>query len=186
MRIHSVPFFAVLLAACERAENAPGATSRPAADTLAERSAAPTAAVVLVDTALPPATAGNDGWEYHLRASADLDGDGQPERASLIARVEMNQRGPLWDDGQPWQLYIEEADGTRTYVYRRFVQLGTVEAHVSSPTSGGTARSILLIEKTPQAIRVYEVTYTGPGRVTAVERLAREVHPESGFAAEHF
>lgn len=188
MRIRRIPVLAAtcLLAACERADDAPNAAPGPAADTVAERAAAPAAAVVLVDTALPAATAGEDGWEYHLRASADLDGDGQPERASLIARAAVNQRGPLWDDGQPWQLYIQEADGTRTDVYRRFVQMGTVEAHVSTPAPGGTGLNILLVENTPHSIRVFEVTYAGPGKVTAVERLSREVHPESGFAAEHF
>jgi hypothetical protein len=187
MRLHPIPFLAAacLLAACERADDGAKPEARPAADT-DRQSSEPAAPVVLVDTTQPPATAGDNGWDYHLRANADLDGDGQPEHASLIARVAMDQRGPMWDDGQPWQLYIEEADGTRTYAYRRFVQLGTVEAHVASASSGGAALSILLVENTPQAIRVYEVTYAGPGRVTTVERFTREIHPDLGFAAEHF
>jgi hypothetical protein len=176
----------MLAGACERADDGAGATSRASADTVAEQDAVSAPPVVLVDTALPAAMAGDAGWQYHLRANADLDGDGQPEGASLIARVGMDQRGPMWDDGQPWQLYIEEADGTRTYAYRRFVQLGTVEAHVASASSGGAALSIVLVESTPQAIRIYEVTYAGPGKVTAVERFTREIHPDRGFAPEHF
>jgi hypothetical protein len=185
MRLRPILAATCLLAACERADDGAKPEARPA-DTVAEQDAAPAAPVVLVDTALSAATAGDNGWDYHLRASADLDGDGQPERASLIARVGMDRRGPMWDDGQPWQLYIEEADGTRTYAYRRFVQLGTVEAHVASASSGGAALSILLVENTPQAIRVYEVTYAGPGKVTAAERFTREIHPDRGFAPEHF
>jgi hypothetical protein len=175
------------LAACERGDEPAKTTSAPPGDSVADAPAAAPAPVVLVDTTVPPAVAGVEGWDYHLRASVDLDGDGQTERASLIALV---GRGPdpddgfLWDDGQPWQLYIEEPDGTRTYAYRRFVQLGSVEAHVSTAQSGG-GRVLLVVEQLPQAMRIYEVTYAGPGRVTAVERLTRELHPESGFAAEH-
>jgi hypothetical protein len=173
---------AYLLAACGRA--ADDAARTPSADA-ADTAATPPAAVVLVDSALPAAAAGDAGWAYHLRANADLDGDGQPERASLIAQVDSTERGFLWDDGQPWQLYVEEADGTRTYAYRRLVQLGTVQAHVSTAASGGGALSILLVENTPQAIRLYEITYAGPGRVTTIERFTREIHPERAFAAEH-
>lgn len=172
-----------LLAACDRAEeNEATPAASPAAASERAASAAP---VVLVDTTLPPATAGEAGWGYHLRADADLDGDGRPERASLIARVASAPgEGFLWDDGQPWQLYIQAADGTRTDVYRRFVQLGTVEAHVATAESG-SGRVILLVEQVPHSMRIYEVTYTGPGRVTTVERFARELHPDSGFAARH-
>lgn len=174
-----------LLAACDRAEQEPAKpASAPAGSETSGR--APSAApVVLVDSTLPPATAGEVGWDYHLRADADLDGDGQPERASLIARVaSVPGEDFLWDDGQPWQLYIQAADGTRTDVYRRFVQLGTVEAHVATAESG-SGRVILLVEHVPQSMRIYEVTYAGPGRVTTVERFARELHPDSGFAAQH-
>lgn len=172
-----------LVAACDSAEDEPAKSTPARPETSAH--AASAAPFVLVDTTLPPATAGEAGWDYHLRADADLDGDGQPERASLIARV---ARGPgqdfQWDDGQPWQLSIQEADGTRTDVYRRFVQLGTVEAHVATAESGD-GRVILIVEHVPQSMRIYEVTYAGPGRVTAVERFARELHPDGGFAAEH-
>jgi hypothetical protein len=162
-----------VLAACDRGQG----------EAFAPRVQTPSAAVVLVDSALPPAVAGS-GWEYHLRATADLDGDGQPEHASLIAAVGRDgDDGFLWDDGQPWQLYVQEADGTRTDVYRRFVQLGTVQAHVSTTPAGGGALGILIVENTPQMIRIYEAAYAGPGRVTAVERFRREIHPERGFSA---
>lgn len=62
------------------------------------------------------------------------------------------------------------------------MQLGNVEAHVTTAPSRGGARTITLVENTPHAIRIYEITYAGPGRVSAVERFATELDPESGFA----
>ncbi|HST60780.1 MAG TPA: hypothetical protein VLK84_18915 [Longimicrobium sp.] len=185
MRLALVAAACVMAAACGGADDETAEQrTRPVADT-ASQADAPAASVVLVDTAQPPAVAGDAGWGYHLRANADLDGDGQPERASLIARVGGGDDGFLWDDGQPWQLYVEEADGTRTYVYRRWVQLGTVEAHVASRAPGEKGLDLLIVENTPGDLRVYEVRYAGPGRVTSVERLARRILPEQGFSAAH-
>lgn len=188
MRVHPITLVGAmcLITGCDRSDRAPEAASGTPADTTAQRTAAPPAPEMLVDTALPAATPGDPGWDYHLLANADLDGDGQQERASLIARVDRDSSGFLWDDGQPWQLHIEEADGTRTYAYRRFVALGMVEAHVATPAAGGSGLVILLVENTPGSIRIFEVAYTGPGRVTAVEQFTRDIHPQHGFAVEHF
>jgi hypothetical protein len=188
MRVHPITFVAAtcLLVGCDRSGRAPKAASGTPADTVEPRTATASAPVMLVDTTLPAARPGDAGWDYHKLATADLDGDGQPELASLIARVGRDERGFLWDDGQPWQLHIEEADGTRTYAYRRFVQLGTVEAHVATPAAGGSGLVILLVENTPSRIRMWEVTYAGPGKVTAVEQFTREIHPQHGFSVEHF
>jgi hypothetical protein len=178
---------ASLLAACERGDESAGrAAPATSADTAIRAAPAAPAPLVMVDTALPPATAGEPGWDYHKLATADLNGDGQPERASLIARVGLTEDdGFLWDDGQPWQLYIIAPDGTRTDVFRRWVQMGTMDAHVSTDVSG-TGRTLLLVENTPYAVRIIEVIYAGPGKVTAVERFTREIHPDSGFAVQHF
>ena len=188
MRFHSIALVAVmyLLVGCDRSDPKPEAASgTPAADTAAQQTTAPSVLEMLVDSTLPPATPGDPGWDYHLLANADLDGDGQPERASLIARVGRGEDGFLWDDGQPWQLHIEEADGTRTYAYRRFVGLGMVEAHVATPASG-SGLVILLVENTPGNIRIFEVVYAGPGKVTVVQQFTRDIHPQQGFAVEHF
>ncbi len=194
MRLVFLAVACMLAAACGGADDETAdQRTQPVADSAAWAGApavavvdtARPAAVVLVDTAQPPAVAGDAGWRYHLRANADLDGDGRPERASLIARVGRDDDGFLWDDGQPWQLYVEEADGTRTYVYRRWVQMGTVEAHVASRAPGQKGFDLLIVENTPGDLRVFEVNYAGPGRVTTVERLARRIHPEQGFAAAH-
>ena len=69
---------------------------------------------------------------------ADLTGDGAPERVVMTARVEMSRGRPLWDDGQPWQVYIEYADSTRTYMYANRLQLGMLEMRLTRPASGQT------------------------------------------------
>lgn len=188
MRVHPIALVAgmCMIVGCDRANSAPETASKSPADTAAKQAAAPSVLEMLVDSTLPPATPGDPGWDYHRLATADLDGDGQPERASLIARVDSGEDGFLWDDGQPWQLHIEEADGTRTYAYRRFVALGMVEAHVATPAAGGSGFVILLVENTPGNIRIFEVAYAGPGKVTVVQQFTRDIHPQQGFAVEHF
>lgn len=90
----------------------------------------------LIDPTIPPAIAGEGGWNYHQSASADLDGDGSPERVVLTARVEMYRGRPAWDDGQPWQVYVETAQGTRTYLYAQRLQLGTLTMRITSGSDG--------------------------------------------------
>lgn len=91
----------LLAAACDRAEEGEAA-SASAADTVATRQTAPATPRTLVDTAIAAGAPGENGWEHELRATVDLDGDGQPETASLLARAGVDARGrPMWDDGQP-------------------------------------------------------------------------------------
>ena len=82
--------------------------------------------VQLIDSTIPPAVAGEAGWDYHQSVGVDLNGDGRPERVVLTARVELVRGRPAWDDGQPWQVYVESQDGTRTYVYAQRLQLGAL------------------------------------------------------------
>ncbi|HJR36335.1 MAG TPA: hypothetical protein VJ817_15365, partial [Gemmatimonadales bacterium] len=93
--------------------------SRPpqSADSVPAADADSAPAVQLVDSAIPPAVAGAEGWNYQQSARADLDGDGRAERVVMTAKVELYRGRPAWDDGQPWQVYIEAAEGGRTYVY---------------------------------------------------------------------
>jgi len=140
--------------------------------------------VQLVDSAITPAVAGKDGWNYHQAAEADLDGDGQAERVVMTARVELVRGRPAWDDGQPWQVYVEEPDGQRTYVYARRLQLGTLTMRLTN--SGAATRSIMLLEDLPERLSVYEVLYTGPARVTVETRLRSNLDPAGETASPRF
>jgi hypothetical protein len=140
------------------------------------------AAVALVDTSHAPSVAGKDGWNYQQNASADLDGDGQIERVVLMARVEMRRGRPLWDDGQPWQGYVEESDGKRTYFFARFVQLGTLSLRLSA-VEGDQRPAIVLLEQLPDRLSVYEIEYLGPDRVRATEPYQRDLDPRGDVAS---
>jgi hypothetical protein len=130
---------------------------------------------------VPRAIAGDAQWQYVQRATADLNGDGRNEIAVLIADVVLDARGePLWDDGHRWQVYIEEPDSTRTYVYARFLPHGKLEASVTVPDEEKMP-TIVLRELTPHLLGVYEVRYAGPQRATAVRHLHRELDPAKGF-----
>lgn len=96
------------------------------------------------------------------------------EQAFLIANAAIVNGEPLWDDGQVWQVYIEEATGERTYVFVRFVQLGMVEAKTTE-VKAGQAPTILLIEQWPSLFHVYEVQYRGPQAVQVVELVQRAI-----------
>lgn len=139
-------------------------------------------AVNLIDAKVPRALAGDPQWQYVQRAKADFDGDGRDETAVLIADVTLDARGvPLWDDGHRWQLYFEEADSTRTYIYARFLPNGKLEASVTVPDEERMP-TVVLREITPHAIGVYEVRYSGPGQTWSVRHLYRELDPARGFA----
>lgn len=172
------------LASCDRAQDpADGAIASAESSRVEERSASEareTSArgtpIVLVDSALAPAIAGEDGWMYSQSSQADLDGDGQDERLVMTARAEVLRGRPVWDDGQPWQVYVEEEDGARTYLYARFVQLGSVTMRIALPVGEGPP-SVVLLEHLPDRIALFEAWYEGPGNVTVVEHFARRVDP---------
>ena len=164
-----------LAAACERAPAPMASSDTTRADTTSGTS--PT--IVLVDTAVPPAAVGDERWEFQRLASADIDGDGAAERVALIANIELVRGRPAWDDGQRWQLYVEEADGTRTRIYARFVQLGHVEAFLGPAADG--RHPIVIVERTPHRIAVYEATYRAPGDIAVRELAAPEIDPAVSF-----
>lgn len=141
-----------------------------------------TTAVQLVDTSIAPAIAGRGGWDYQQSTSADLDADGQVERVVLTAQVALMRGRPLWDDGQRWQVYVEESDNTRTYIYARFVQLGTVSLRLTEPDSGQRP-TIVLLEQLPDRLAIYEVEYLGPGRARTTEPYERALDPRGDVAS---
>lgn len=169
----------------------PPVESPRAAPESAASAGAPTAAraaaqdgpppVVLVDATIPPAIGGRDGWGYVRSAAADLDGDGEEERVVLTARVEMVRDRPAWDDGQPWQVYVQEPAGARTRVYARFLQLGTLDLRLTLGTADARP-TIVLIEHLPDALAVYEVEYAAPDSIAARERFRRRLDPRGDLA----
>ena len=160
-------------AACST-DRAPGGV----ADSIARAapSAAPPSAVVLTDSGQVPATRGAGGWNYSQSATADVDGDGQNERIVMMARVEMVRGRPAWDDGQQWQVYVEEADSSRTTVYARFLQLGTLTMRIEG-ADAQVPRRIVLLEQLPDRLSVYEVEYVGPAKFRATTAYQRRLDP---------
>lgn len=140
---------------------------------------------VLLDPDIPPAIAGEDGWGYEQSASADFDGDSTLERVVLTARVEMYRGRPAWDDGQPWQVYVEAAGGARTYLYAQRLQLGTLTMRITAGAAGRPP-TIVLLEHLPHRLSVYEAAYAGPDSATVVTRFQREVDPRGETASPRF
>ena len=168
------------IASCRAESSAGGSDSSGAA--AIPSAGSPNALVDLVDSKVPRAVAGDAGWRYVQRATADFDGDGQDETAVVIADVELDRRGvPLWDDGHRWQLYFEEADSSRTYAYARFLPNGKLEASVTVPDEEKMP-TVVLRELTPHLLGIYEVRYSGPQRSQSVRHLYRELEPGKGFS----
>ena len=168
------------VAACEQPSLRVADTSRIYAQTGIPR-ATFDSAVNMIDPRVPRAVAGEAQWKYVQSAKADFDGDGQDETAVLIADVGLDARGiPLWEDGHRWQLYFEEADSTRTYVYARFLPNGKLEASVTVPDEEKMP-TIVLRELTPHTLGIYEVRYTGPSRSWSVWHIHRDLDPGKGF-----
>jgi hypothetical protein len=136
---------------------------------------------VAIDTTIAPAVAGEGGWNYVQRATADLDGDGTAEDVVLTARVEMYRGRPAWDDGQPWQVYVESADRTRTYLYAQRLQLGTLTMRVSTSDPAGMA-TVILLEHLPDRLTVYEAGYAA-GDPRVIVRFQRPLDPRGQVAS---
>jgi hypothetical protein len=148
--------------------------------TAATKAAPPT--IGLVDSAQPLAVAGANGWNYQQSTTADLDGDGKSERVVLTARVEMMRGRPVWDDGQPWQLYVETDDKKRTYMYARYVQLGTLQLRLSDVDSART-RKIVILEHLPDRLAIYEGAYKGPDQLTTTTAYEQILDPVGDLAS---
>jgi hypothetical protein len=147
----------------------------PAADTISPEPPS----VQLVDSTISPAVAGEEGWDYQQSADVDLTGDGHLEHVVLTARVELYRGRPAWDDGQPWQVYVEDRNGTRTYVYAQRLQLGTLTMRVTR----GDPPVVVLLEHLPDRMRVVEASYGGPGLVSVAVRYQGDLDPQGETAS---
>jgi hypothetical protein len=146
--MRSILWMMILLAACH--PDAPGAVERNPLDAPPVDSARVSIGAV-------------EAWRYRRELSADLDGDGQPERLVLTSDVEVRPDGvPLWEDGHRWALFAENTAGNRTLLYAAFVANGFVEAAVLQANDQGRRR-VLVQERTPQQVRALEVEYRAPG-----------------------
>ena len=173
MRVSGVAF--VVCACAGDPPPPPGVADEPDVVT-----APPTSPLIqLIDSTIPPAVAGEAGWDYHQSVEVDLTGDGQPERVVLTARVEMVRGQPAWDDGQPWQVYIEAPGGGRTYLYAQRLQLGTLTMEVGRSDAGLPA-TVVLLEQLPEQLSLYEASYLGPDRVSVAVRFRRDLEVPGG------
>jgi murein DD-endopeptidase MepM/ murein hydrolase activator NlpD len=145
----------------------------------ADVSPPPPSPVPLIDSTIPPAVAGEAGWDYYQSVEVDLDGDGRPERVVLTARVELVRGRPAWDDGQPWQVYVEAPDSGRTYVYAQRLQLGTLAMRVGRADADRPG-SVILLEQLPDRLSIYEVFYLGPDSVSAAATFQRDLDHSQG------
>ena len=130
----------------------------------------------LIDPAYPLVVAGEAGWDFVETASADLNEDGYSEKIIVMARVERDPKRPrefMWDDGQTWQVYIEDEPGKRSHIYSRYVQLGRLEVVIGHQEEDGP-HSIVLLELGGAGIAAYRINYKDPGQYS-VEKLFKEI-----------
>jgi hypothetical protein len=97
------------------------------------------------------------------------------EVAVLISDVSLDTKGqPMWEHGHRWQVYVEEPDGTRTYLYARFLPNGKLTAELTQPQSTN-APTITLIEQSPTNLALYEIAHNGVGSAEVATRFERDV-----------
>ncbi len=140
--------------------------------------------VDLVDTNYPIVAKGEPGWDYYQSVAADLNGDGQDETVIIMARVERSPNRPrefLWDDGQPWQVLIQSAQGEITHVYSRWVQIGHLKGLIGDEEDNG-AHPLILLELTGAGLSVYKVEYRGPHETETTRLVALPVVNQAGPA----
>lgn len=156
--------------------------AREAREGMVERNATPDSIAPMLDARVPAAKAGDPGWTYAQRVSADFDGDGEDETAVLISDVTLDNGGaPLWEDGHRWQLYVEESDGKITRLYAKFIPRGRVTADVGIP-SAGKELYLVVVEHSPDRMGVYEYEYRGPLNADVRKRLERDLDATKQFS----
>lgn len=112
---------------------------------------------------------GAPGWEYSARLRADVDGDGVEETLWVIAQAELYKGRLAWDDGQEWQVYVEEDSGETTHVFARYVQLAQLEVALTMDEP----RELLVNATGPSTAEYYRLRYRGPGQFSG-RRIVQE------------
>ncbi len=108
-------------------------------------------------------------WGYNRSYSkSDLNGDGKAETIHLLANVEVINGEPAWDDGQPWEVVIEEQNGTKTSVFLDYVQLGSVEINLINKKAN---QELLLIVRQGAGIKILTITYNGPDKFSGCKQF---------------
>ncbi|WP_273379764.1 FtsB family cell division protein [Symbiobacterium thermophilum] len=132
---------------------------------LADRLSPEEREVNLINPRFSAAVGGEPGWEYHQVLSADLDNDGVEERVSVTTNAFwMEDRKEFgWDDGHPWHVYVEEPDGTRTYLFSDWVQLGKLDVILDREGPG-----VFIVYRRDGGMIIYRATYQGPGQFRTV------------------
>jgi len=143
-----------------------------------------TTTVDLVDKTYSPVAEDEPGWDYRQTVTADLDGDGLEDTVTIIARVQRSPNNPheyLWDDGQPWQVFVESSKGERTPVYSRWVQIGQLKALISEKKADGK-HDLILLELAGAGVSLYRVEYSGPNQVKSTRLAAVTTVNQAGPA----
>lgn len=141
-------------------------------------------AVDLVDQNYPPVAKNEPGWDYRQTVAADLDGDGANDTVVVMARVERSPDNPreyLWDDGQPWQVFVESPQGEKTPVYSRWVQIGQLKVLIGEEKDDGK-HDLVLLELAGAGISLYRVEYDGPKQVKSARLAAVPTVNQAGPA----
>lgn len=127
----------------------------------------------LVNPLLPVAVDSTNHWQYRKSTTYDLDRDGTQETITILANVEKSPSGQLaWDDGQPWEVRIEEPDGTRTRALAQFVQLGKITGYITHQDGHPT---LFLLEQAGSGLRGFEITYSGPNKIKSKVIFVRTI-----------
>lgn len=127
----------------------------------------------LLQSDLRPSAGARD-WPYERTWSVDLEGDGDRERVVLLAQVERRGDQFLWQDGQPWVVYVEEPSGTRTYVFARSITNGRLDVY-TTPAQGNRDPRIILLERSGTRLAAWEVNYRGRDNVRVETLLERDL-----------
>jgi len=150
-----------------------GCAASPGAD-----EPAPPAPPQLINETYFTADADADPLAYKKTAKADLDGDGQEETIVVATTAQwIEEYGDFdWDDGHPWYVYVDEADGTRTTVFADWVQLGELRVQIGlEPTS------VIITREQGAGTSIYRVVYSGPHQTEATELTSFETNGYATF-----